>query len=229
MTRLRLGVALLGVLVGAPDALAGEAEVAAAAEAALAEAWPSVAARAEVRVVRLSGAAAEAEPPLRVRFLDPSPPRGRTSAVVEVEADGAWARAGWAYLEVAHHGTVAVLTRDVARGEPVADALRPEAADVTDLPDALSPDALGDGWTAARSLRAGTVLTGRLVAAPAAVERGDPVRVVYARGAVRIALDGEARERGAVGDEVRVYCDDVRSTFRVRLTGPGAGVWVRTL
>lgn len=223
---------LLGVwLLASAAAHAGEAEVAAAAEAALAEAWPEAAEHAEVRVVRLSGAAGDVAPPLRVRFPDGAPPRGRTSAVVEAaEADGSWARAGWAYLEVAYTGTVAVLTRDLQRGDPISpDAVRPEAVETTDLPDALAPNALGDGWTAARSLRAGTVLTARLVEAPAVVEVGDPVQVVYARGAVRVVLAGEARQRGALGDEVRVYCDDTHSTFRVRLTGPGAGVWVRTL
>ena len=196
-----------------------EADVQAAAEAAVAAVWPD----AEVRVVRLSGAAAEATPPLRVRFEDDKP-RGRVSAEVEaLGADGAWARAGWAYLDVAVFATAAVLTRDVDRGEPLNDAVRLERVEVTDA----APLAGGAGWTAARSLRAGTVLTERLVAAPPAAERGDPVRLRYRRGGVAVSLDCTARERGALGETVRVACD--RATYRALLTAPGQGDWTATL
>lgn len=222
MTRLGLLVAL----TLAPAALAAEADVVAAAEAALSDVW----ADAEVRVVRLSGGADAAPPPLRVRFRDEAP-RGRVSAEVEVQdADGAWAPAGWAYLEVAVFDTAAVLTRDVGRGEPVAAALRLDRVETTRLRDVLPADALRQSaWTATRSLRAGTVLTARLVEAPAAAESGDPLRVRYTRGVVSVTLDCEARERGAVGDAVRAYCSDTRATYRVLLTAPGEGDWTATL
>ena len=196
-----------------------EADVQAAAEAAVAAVW----ADAEVRVVRLSPAARDAAPPLRVRFEDEKP-RGRVSAEVEaLGPDGAWARAGWAYLDVAVFATAAVLTRDVDRGEPLNDAVRLERVEVT----GAAPLAGGAGWTAARSLRAGTVLTERLVAAPPAAERGDPVRLRYRRGGVAVSLDCTARERGAVGETVRVACD--RATYRALLTAPGQGDWTATL
>jgi hypothetical protein len=53
--------------------------------------------------------------------------------------------------------------------------------------------------------------------------------VAYARGAVRVGLDCQARERGAVGEEVRAVCSGLPSTLRVRLTAPGEGVWTATL
>ena len=224
-------VILLALLLGTVVAAAqtAEADVVAAAEAALAEAWPALAEHAEVRVVRLSPAVEAAEVPIRVRFLS-GPPRGRTSAAVEVQTGPeAWERVGWAFLEVAHFGEVAVLTRDVARGEPLAGAVRIERREATGLRNAVAPEAVDEGWTAARTLRAGTVLTAHLANAPAAVERGDRVAVTYARDAVHITLVGEARQRGALGDEVRVHVDEIRSTFRVRLTGPGTGEWVATL
>ena len=211
-------------------ASASEAEVAAAAQAALEAAWPAV--DAEVRIVRLSGAAEAARPPLRVRFTGEAPPRGRVSAEVEVQgAGGDWERAGWAFLHVARFETAAVLTRDVERGEPLADAVAAARVETTGLSGPpLVPDALRQsGAQAARRLRSGTVLTDRHAEAPAAVERRDALRVLYRRGAVGVALDCQARERGAVGDEVRAVCAGTRSTLRVRLTAPGEGVWTATL
>jgi len=220
MTRLGLLLALLL----APAAQATEADVVAAAEAAVADVWPD----AEVRVVRLSGGAETAAAPLRVVFRDQ--PRGRVSAEVETQVDGAWTSAGWAFLEVAVFETVPVLTQDVERGEPITEAVRLERVETTRLRDVLDADRLRQSdWTASRSLAAGTVLTTRLVEAPAAIETGDPLRVRYTRGAVAITLDCEARERGAVGESVRAVCTDTRSTYRVRLTAPGEGDWTATL
>ena len=94
------------------------------------------------------------------------------------------------------------------------------------LADALSSN---EAWTATRTLRAGTPLTARLVTAPAAAERGAPVRVDYTRGAVHVELTCEARERGTVGETIRATCAGTRATHRVRLVAPGRGVWTGAL
>ena len=202
-------------------ASASERDVEAAAQAALADVWPD----AEVRVVRLSAGAAAAAPPIRVRFAD-GRPQGRASATVEARVDGVWAPAGWAYLEVTVYRTGLVVTRGLDRGAAVAGAV--EARRVEAVPGLLSPDRLVEGGTAARSLRAGTVLTARLVRAPSAVDVGSPLRVRYTRGALTVALACQARERGAVGETVRATCPDA-AAYRVRLTGPGEGTWAATL
>ena len=208
-----------------PIGLATEADVAAAAERAIADVWPD----AEVRVVRLSAAAATAHPPLRVRFVDDAP-RGRASAEVETRAGEAWTSAGWAYLDVAVYDTAFVLAHDVARGDALADAVRRQRVEVTAISDPLLlPDSGLEGWSAARSLRAGTVLTARLADAPSAVESRAPLRVRYTRGVLSVTLSCEARERGAIGDTIRVTCSDPHASYSVRLTAPGEGVWTRTL
>ena len=227
MTLAPVLLAALAALLGAPTATASAptasaapADVVAAAQTALDGVWPD----AEVRVVRLSDAAAQAAPPLRVRFQDDAP-RGRVSAEVMTATASGWAPAGWAFLEVAVYDSAAVLTADVARGAPV--AVRAARVDVTRLDTPLRPPL--DGWTARRSLTAGTPLTARLAEPPVAVQARGPLRVRYARGAVRVALDCTSRERGAVGETVRAVCSDTRSTYRVRLTAPGEGDWAGTL
>jgi len=205
--------------------LATESDVAAAAELAISDIWPD----AEVRVVRLSTEAAAAHPPLRIRFVDDAP-RGRASAEVHALIDSSWTNAGWAYLDVAVYDTALVLTRDVDRGAELADAVQRQRVDVTSVSDSpLSPDFSLEGWSAARSLRAGTILTARLADAPSAVENRAPLRVRYARGALSVTLSCEARERGAIGDTIRAACSDPRATYHVRLTAPGEAIWMRTL
>ncbi len=195
----------------------------AAAQAALAGVW----ADAEVQVVRLSGGAADAAPPLRVQFDDDAP-RGRVSARVLTQTASGWEPAGWVFLEVVVYEPAAVLAAGVARGESLDGALRLERVDITRLDAALTPDQLA-GWVARRTLDAGTVVTARLAEAPPAVQRREPLRVRYGRGAVRVVLDCVARERGAVGETVRATCPDTRSSYRVRLTAPGEGDWAGTL
>ena len=227
MTRAALLLAGLALALGAPTAGASaaapaEADVAEAARRALAGVWPD----AEVRVVRLSGGARDAAPPLRVAFRDDAP-RGRVSAEVLTQTAGGWAAAGWAYLDVAVYDSAAVVTADLDRGDALDGAVRLARVDATRLDGALTPRQLA-GWTARRSLAAGTVVTARLAEPPAAVQARGPVRVRYARGAVRVALDCTARERGAVGETVRASCPGP-VTYRVRLTAPGLGDWAGTL
>ena len=205
-------------------AQSGVEAVRVAAQEAVAEVWED----AEVQVVRLSGGADAAPSPLRVRFRDDAP-RGRASAEVEALVHGVWMPAGWAYLNVAVFETVPVLVADVGRGEPVTEAVRFDRVETTRLSGVLGPDVLEADWTARRSLRAGTVLTDRLVQAPAAVEHGASLRVYYDRGPIAVTLACEARERGAVGEVVRAVCPDTRSTYRVQITAPGEGDWTSTL
>lgn len=193
--------------------------------------WPELAQRVEVRVLRMTGDEAEMDGDLRVRLLTDAPPRGRTSAELHVrDASGSWRRVGWALLEVAWFGEAVILTESVQRGAPISrEAFKVERTDITNVTAPLvAMDSLGgENWTAARTLASGTTLTVDLVERPNAANRGDAVRFRYERGAVAIDLVGEARERGAVGDVIRVYSSDTRSTHRVLMTAPGEGIWSR--
>ncbi|MGB3545258.1 flagellar basal body P-ring formation chaperone FlgA [Rubrivirga sp.] len=207
----------------APPRVTADLEVEVAARAAIEDVW----ADAEVEVVRLSRAAASASP-VRVRFRDTAP-RGRVSAEVETPIDGVWQSVGWAFLEVSVFETVWVASRALEAGDTVSDAVELARAEVTGLyAEPLAIDDL-EGWTATVDLEAGAVVTSASARPPVAVADGEPVRVLYGRGAVRVELTCQARETGSVGEVVRVVCSDPYALYRVRVTAPGAGTWAVTL
>jgi flagella basal body P-ring formation protein FlgA len=66
-----------------------------------------------------------------------------------------------------------------------------------------SPDQLID-MCAGRTIRAGQILTERMLRKRDLVKRGDRVQIEYAGGAVMLTAVGEARENGARGDLIKV-------------------------
>jgi flagella basal body P-ring formation protein FlgA len=223
--------ALALALLAAPSAFGqtDAARVQAAAETLLAERFPDWAGRLAPRGVRapaLDGAA------IRLDLVAGAEmPEGHTVAEV-LAADGR--RIGQATLYVAHWDSVAVASHALARGDTVTAAdFAPAWIETTRLrtPPLRWADArrLADAATVRRSVGAGDALRASDHQAPPAVETGDPVEVRYRRGDLALTLRGQARERGALGEAVRVYCPDVRTTYRVRLVAPGVGEWLETL
>ncbi len=211
------------------DPAGAEVRVRAAAEAWLAERFPTAAPRLEPRVLRLSNGLPAAGPlRLEVPAAD-GLPRGHARA--EVYADAG--RAGWALLYVAHFDSVAVARRALGRGDTLSvGAVETAWLETTRFhgepvpPSLLQTDAPP---TARRRLDAGEALRASDLAWPAAVDTGDPVAVRYMRGALRLVFEAQARERGAVGEAIRVWCRATAATYRVRLTAPGEADWLATL
>ena len=227
---------LLIVLFAAAPVLgqADEARVRAAAGALLAERFPDWAGRLEPRVVRAP--ALDGADTLRLDLVAAADvPRGHTAAdVLTPDGAGGWRHAGQATLYVAHFDSVAVAGRALARGEAVTAAdLAPAWVETTRARTAplrwADARALAGRTTARRSVAAGDQLRAADLETPPAVETGGPVEVRYRRGELALTLRGQARERGAVGEAVRVYCPDTRTTYRVRLVAPGVGEWMATL
>lgn len=118
--------------------------------------------------------------------------------------------------------SVAVLSRPIGRGEQIsADDL-----DWIDLaPNKLPKAGLTDpdhiiGSEAKRRLSPGRVLTSRDVGPPRLVRRGQPVRVVYADGELKLSALGTARDDGAFGEPVRVVNPESRLQVQGIATGP---------
>lgn len=118
--------------------------------------------------------------------------------------------------------SVAVLARPVARGDLIS------AADLdwkNVSPDRLSNMSLTDdvqliGAEARRRLSPGRVLTSRDVGPPRLVLRGQPVRVVYAEGGLKLTALGTARDDGAFGEPIRVINPESRMEIHGVATGP---------
>lgn len=223
--------------VALPDTAASPDPLRAAAEAALAARFPDAAGRLQVRVLRTADDAAF-EAPLRVRFraLDAVPRAHAQVDVLAADGAGRWTEAGWALLFVAHYDSVVVpsarVTRDAPltggdwstawlettrfRGEPLAPAaLRAMAAD-------------GPVY-ATRSLAADRPLRAADVRPAYAADTGAAVRMRYERAGLALTLSCKAREPGFVGDAVRLYAPDTRTTYRARLVAPGEAEWIETL
>ena len=117
--------------------------------------------------------------------------------------------------------SVAVLSRPVTRGERIsATDLKWIDIPSTKLPKAglTDPDDI-IGNEARRRLGAGRVLTSRDLGPPKLVRRGQPVRVVYLHGDLRLTALGTARDEGGYGEIVRV----VNAESNVQLQGIATG------
>jgi flagella basal body P-ring formation protein FlgA len=126
---------------------------------------------------------------------------------------GATARAWQPQLIVAKPLT----TKQIIRDEDVVErrALIDRIGD--DLPIAR---AAAVGQQAARDLKPGTVLTGRMVDAVQLVKPGQLVTVTLSEGNIQVRTVAKALEGGAFGQSVRVRNETTREVFRATLTGP---------
>ncbi len=117
---------------------------------------------------------------------------------------------------------IAVLAVPIGRGEPIAAGdLDWIAVAPNKLPHGaiIEPDDL-IGSEARRRLTPGRVLTGKDVRAPRLVYRGQPVRVIYVNGDLRLTALGTARDDAAIGQIVRVLNPESRLQVQGIATGP---------
>ncbi|MGB6317566.1 MAG: flagellar basal body P-ring formation chaperone FlgA, partial [Litorimonas sp.] len=72
-----------------------------------------------------------------------------------------------------------------------------------------------------RSVRAGAVMSPRMVRTPLQVKRNETVTLVFRRGALTMETTGRALGEGSVGDRVPVINATSRKRVTGRVTGPG--------
>jgi flagella basal body P-ring formation protein FlgA len=118
---------------------------------------------------------------------------------------------------------VAVLTRQLARGEVVKQAdvtmeRRPRAELSDDMPDTANQVV---GLAARRPLRAGQALRSADLTKAEVVLRGDPVTLIYEVPGVFLTIRGKALESGAEGDLVSVVNGQSKRTLQGTVSGPG--------
>ncbi len=216
-----------------------EQQVQEAAAQAVAEAFPEVAHRLKVEVGRISSQLRGGNTgTLQVDISGSNGiPRGRLQAPVRQRTeDGAWQDAGWALLRIAHYDSVMVPTETLRNdSEVTSNQLTSVWMETTRFSgEPLHPadwEALStQGPTyATRHLREGRALRRGDVRPPHTVERGDSINMMYERPLFQLTLRGKARQTGFAGDDIRVYVPDTGTTYRARITGPGAATWLETL
>jgi flagella basal body P-ring formation protein FlgA len=117
----------------------------------------------------------------------------------------------------------------VARGLGYHQVIR--ASDVVEkrvLADRLPVDPLLTvsqvvGQEAAREMKAGTVVSARLVDAMSMVKQGQLVTVTLRVGSVQVKTVGRAMESGCFGQAVKVRNESTQDVYEVTMTGPQEG------
>ena len=206
-----------------------EARVRAAVEQGLAERFPEASVRLEPRVLRIAAELSD-DASLRVELpASDGVPRGHLQA----ELFRGTERLGWALIYVAHFDSVLVARHAIARGDTLAaDLVETAWLETTRFHGDPVVRRTLDGAAqpvVRRALGAGEALRTSDLTWPPAVDTGDAVQVRYARRGLVLTFDARAREPGAIGEAVRVYCQATGSTYRVRLLAPGQAEWLETL
>ncbi|CAN5598756.1 hypothetical protein BH09PLA1_BH09PLA1_32860 [soil metagenome] len=155
--------------------------------------------------------------------IDPQRARdlGEVSWHVRVFADGTTQKATVSATARAWQNQV-VVTRPLSFKQVIRDA---DLVDRRTLIDRVADDTVLErsqivGQQAARDLKPGMVVTGRLVDAVQLVRSGQFVTIVYRQGSIELKSVARAMEGGAFGQMIRVKNETTRDVFEVILTGP---------
>jgi len=210
-------------------------EVRSAVESLFKERFPEASNGLDVRIVRM-GLTIESASSLRVRLNhSESIPKGHTQVRLMAQNDNAWDDAGWALLYVAHFDSVAIARRDVARGDAVErdDIAFAWMETTTFRGQPLRPGDLralnADDIFAHRPLRSDHAVRLTDLRPSYVADTGQDVTVTYRRNGVELKMACQARESGFLGDVIRAYSPDTKTTYKVVLTGPGTATWKSTL
>lgn len=198
-----------------------------AAEADLQARFPSQAHRFEVRLTHPWPSETPLSAPQISWPRHPEVPKGRLQ--VEV-IDGGIVR-GRAWIFVAHFDSVVIAREALSADQPI-DASTVDVVwqETTRQTSFLTARMLADtALVAARSVPEGRIVRLSDVRPPDAVQPGDLVRLTLLRNGMAFLVDTQARQRGHIGQVIRVFSPDTRATYLARITHPGEARWVRTL
>lgn len=127
------------------------------------------------------------------------------------------------HLPTGKAGEVPVLVETVQRGDVItadmvdwmpADTRRSSGNTITEIGDLV-------GQEATRTLRADRPVRDRDVRAASVVRKGDPVKLVYIRGGIRLSVNARALSNAARGEPVRVVNLQSNRSMDATATAPG--------
>ena len=210
--------------------------IAKVAESMLSDRYAQSIATLEVRVMRTGG---EIEHTGLLELTWPNQPEiPRALLRVEVRSKDALANEsiGWALLYVAHYDSVLVLNRSIKNDERVLDSYlstvwtettRFHGAPLTSL-YYRQLTASGDVF-ANRYIKENRVLKESDLRNAFDVETGQQVIMTYIRDGITLELSCKSRNRGYIGDIIKLYSSDTKHMYKARITGPQTAIWAETL
>lgn len=86
-----------------------------------------------------------------------------------------------------------------------------------------------EGMTLRRTVLAGQAIVASSISAPLMVEAGEEVEMIYEGDGIDVIMTCEARQAGALTEEITVHCKETRRKYLARVTGQGEALWIRTL
>ena len=84
------------------------------------------------------------------------------------------------------------------------------------------------GKTLRRTINAGNPVFDSEISSSFMVEAGELVNLVFDEHGIQIVLSCEARQDGALDDEISIYCKETRRKYEGKITGPGEAKWQKT-
>ena len=151
-----------------------------------------------------------------------NPGRSRYSVGVRCTGEQPWAL--YVPVSMSLYREVLVLGREVSRGGLLTQAdIRQEERDITRLRRGyLEHPEQVLGKTPKRSLKAGTVLSSRLLDSSALISRGSRVTILGEIGGIEVRMEGKAMANGALGERIQVQ--NSSSNRRVEATVVAVGI-----
>lgn len=84
------------------------------------------------------------------------------------------------------------------------------------------------GKVVRKTLNAGSPIYRSVLSSELKVLAGESLNLLYSRHGLQITMLCEARQSGAAGEEIPIYCKETRKKYVGRITGPGEALWIQT-
>lgn len=84
------------------------------------------------------------------------------------------------------------------------------------------------GKTLRRTVNPGQPIYYSEISTPFLVEAGEDVDLIFTEFGIQITLTCEARQSGAIDEEIQIYCKEIRNKYLGKVSGPGEALWQKT-
>jgi flagella basal body P-ring formation protein FlgA len=144
---------------------------------------------------------------------------GNVPLAITFKCNGASVKKVWVMVTVAVMSDIVVAKKPVGRYQVIKMAdIDLQTMDLAKMPNnALTSLEDVVGQRAKRTIDTQTVLTSSMIETPPLVRRGDIVVMIAESGGLRISTQGEARQKGAKGDRIKVMNLDSRKSVYGRI------------